>query len=195
MRVTVVVPTYARPAELARCLASIRAQTIAPHEVLVTVRNTDVATRPVVEALAATWPQLRIVSVTRAGVVAAMNAALDSATGDIFALTDDDAEPAADWLERMGRVFDLETDVGGVGGKDLQSGVADRRSDVGRLQWFGRVIGNHHTGTGAARDVDVLKGACCAFRMNALRTIRFDQRLRGQVKDEIGLKFGYHARE
>ncbi len=179
MRTTVVVPTFRRTAKLTRCLAAIRAQTMAPSEVLVTVRDTDTASRNVVGAHT-DWPALREVPVSRAGVVAAMNAALDATTGDIVALTDDDAEPAPDWLERMAHVLEAHADVAGVGGKDIQSGVSAERADVGRVQWFGRVIGNHHIGVGPARDVDVLKGVCCAFRTEAIRTIRFDERLRGQ---------------
>jgi hypothetical protein len=49
----------------------------------------------------------------------------------------------------------------------------------GTVLWFGRVIGNHHLGVGPARDVDILKGANCAFRMAAIRPLGFDLRLRG----------------
>jgi GT2 family glycosyltransferase len=50
---------------------------------------------------------------------------------------------------------------------------------VGRVQWFGRVIGRHHLGAGPPRDVDVLKGVNCAFRAPLLRAVGFDARLRG----------------
>jgi hypothetical protein len=50
---------------------------------------------------------------------------------------------------------------------------------VGKVQWFGRVIGNHHLGAGAARDVDVLKGVNCAYRAPLLRAAGFDRRLAG----------------
>ncbi len=119
-----------------------------------------------------------------------MNAALDVATGDVFALTDDDAEPEPDWLKRIVAVFAADAGVGGVGGRDVQVGANSREPDVGRLQWFGRVLGNHHMGEGPARSVDVLKGASCAFRMAPLRDIRFDERLRGrgaQVHWELSL--------
>jgi len=51
--------------------------------------------------------------------------------------------------------------VGGVGGRDwvyhgtqLEDGA---RKVIGRVHWFGRVIGNHHLGVGEPREVDVLK--------------------------------------
>jgi hypothetical protein len=47
------------------------------------------------------------------------------------------------------------------------------------MQWFGRITGNHHLGAGPARDVDVLKGANCAYRAPLLRASGFDTRLAG----------------
>ena len=94
-----------------------------------------------------------------------MTAGLAYADADFVALTDDDAEPVEDWLERIAVVFEEQDDVAGVGGRDDQVGTIAEQLDVGRVQWFGRVIGNHHLGAGPPRDVDVLKGVCCAFRI------------------------------
>lgn len=51
---------------------------------------------------------------------------------------------------------------------------------VGKLHWFGRVVGNHHLGHGPAREVDILKGANMSYRRSAIRHIRFDEQLKGQ---------------
>jgi GT2 family glycosyltransferase len=50
---------------------------------------------------------------------------------------------------------------------------------VGKIQFFGRVVGNHHIGEGEARDVDVLKGVNCAYRRDVIGDIGFDKRLVG----------------
>jgi GT2 family glycosyltransferase len=50
---------------------------------------------------------------------------------------------------------------------------------VGKVTVHGKIIGNHHLGVGGAREVDILKGANMSYRREAVRTIRFDQRLRG----------------
>ncbi|KNH09021.1 Glycosyltransferase involved in cell wall biogeneis [Candidatus Burkholderia brachyanthoides] len=50
---------------------------------------------------------------------------------------------------------------------------------VGKVQWFGRLIGNRHLGHGAPREADFLKGANMIFRTEAIERIRFDPRLRG----------------
>jgi GT2 family glycosyltransferase len=180
MRVTAVVPSYRRHHDLARCLGALRRQRRAPDAVIVALREDDAESRALVAELASLWPELRPVLVSRPGVVAAMNAALAAADGDIITFTDDDAEPMADWVERIVARFESDPGVGGVGGRDEQADAAGAKPNVGRLQWFGRTIGNHHIGVGPARDVDVLKGVCCAFRLPLVRAVGFDERLRGQ---------------
>jgi GT2 family glycosyltransferase len=190
MRICVLVPSYRRTPDLKRCLSAIRAQQRPPDSVVVTVRLDDHPTEVFIDELSVTWPELQCVLLDRPGVVAAMNAGLAAADADVLALTDDDAEPESDWLGKMESVFANRPDVAGVGGRDVQEGVAATATEVGRVQWFGRVIGNHHTGMGAAREVDVLKGANCAFRMGQLRELGFDERLRGsgaQVHWEMSL--------
>jgi glycosyltransferase involved in cell wall biosynthesis len=127
---------------------------------------------------------LGVVKVAVPGQVNALNAGLAAAAGDVVAITDDDAVPRPDWLERIERHFSSDPMVGGVGGRDwVHHGLeVDERSAqlVGKIQWFGRIVGNHHLGTGAARDVDILKGANMSYRLQALSGIRFDPQLRGQ---------------
>lgn len=117
------------------------------------------------------------------GVVAALNAGLAAVEGDIISITDDDAAPHPDWLEKINAHFLSDSCIGGVGGRDwIHQGdklLDDSRQIVGKLQWFGRVIGNHHLGVGEPREVDVLKGVNMSFRQQAIRQLRFDERMRG----------------
>lgn len=192
MRVSVVVPTWQRAGSLTRCLRALAAQTRTPAEVIVVTRPEDAASRAAVNAVTlGAVARVLLPEVTEPGVIAAMQAGLDAATGDVIAFTDDDAEPRADWLERIVAALGADAKVGGVGGRDHQPGERDaEREVVGRVQWFGRVIGAHHLGAGAAREVEVLKGANVAFRATALRPVGFDARLRGagaQQHWELGL--------
>lgn len=190
MRLAVIVPSFRRHQDLARCLAALRVQRRAPDSVIVALRDEDAEGRAMLAELCSSWPQLAWVVVHRSGVVAAMNAALAAAEGDVVALTDDDAEPAEDWLERIAAQFASDERIGGVGGRDDQTGVSGERADVGRLQWFGRIVGNHHLGVGPPRDVDVLKGVNCAFLLRLVRAEGFDERLHGegaQVHWELAL--------
>ncbi|MEC4814504.1 MAG: glycosyltransferase family A protein [Scytonema sp. PMC 1069.18] len=192
MTVTVIVPTYRRPKDLARCLEALQKQTRPADEVIVVVRDTDTETWTYIDAFNLNFLPLRTVKVKVPGVVAAMNAGLDSATGDIVAFTDDDAAPHPDWLARIETHFQADERVGGVGGRDWVyhgTRLEDGQSEVvGQLSWFGRTIGNHHIGTGEAREVDILKGVNMSFRRAAIKELHFDQRMRGtgaQVHFEV----------
>lgn len=192
MKITVVVPTYLRPLDLARCLAALKQQTRAVDELWVIVRDTDRETWQFLKDFERGSLALHTATVTEIGVIAAMNIGLDSATGDIITFTDDDAAPHVDWLERIEAYYLADEKIGGVGGRDwvyhgtkLEDGS---RPIVGKLQWFGRLIGNHHIGSGGGREVDVLKGVNMSFRREAIADLRFDQRMRGsgaQVHFEV----------
>ena len=186
VRLTVIVPTYRRVDSLKRCLAALALLQRPADEVVVTVRDTDTETQ---KYLAGTLPPslpVRSVPVREPGVVAAMNAGLAAATGDIIALTDDDTAPHKDWLERIEALFASDPKIGGVGGRDWVyfgerlDGAGYESENVGRLLWFGLIVGNHHVGIGGPRDVELLKGANCAYRAAALKLVGFDSRLRGQ---------------
>lgn len=193
--ISVIVPTYRRVDDLRRCLAALAGQTRPADEVLVVVRDADVATRAFVQELKhETSTRIRIAEVGVPGVIAAMNAGLEAAAGDIIALTDDDAAPRPDWIARIEGAFAADPKLGGFGGRDwLHWG--DRienaaQPDAGRMSWYGRVGAGHHAVVGPPREVDVLKGVNCAYRAEPLRAIRFDTRLAGtgaQVHWELSL--------
>ena len=193
MKISVVVPTYCRPKDLSRCLEALKQQTRPADEILVTVRDSDTETWTFLNAYDPQSLPLKILSVSVPGVVAAMNAGWSKVEGDIIASTDDDAAPHPDWLARIEAHFLSDPQIGGVGGRDWQYQGTElkknsERQVVGKVQWFGRVIGNHHRGVGKAREVDVLKGVNMSFRRQAIRGLRFDERMRGtgaQVNFEL----------
>jgi len=183
LTISVVIPSYRRPKDLARCLDALKKQKRPADEILVVVRDTDTETWTFVQTLNPEFLPLRTATVSVSGVVAAMNAGMDAACGDIIAFTDDDAAPHSDWLERIEAHFLSDSNIGGVGGRDwvyhgteLEEG---EREVVGQVQWFGRVIGGHHLGVGGAREVDVLKGVNMSFRRSAIGQVHFDPRMRG----------------
>jgi glycosyltransferase involved in cell wall biosynthesis len=183
MKISVIVPTYRRPNDLAQCLEALKQQTRPADELLVVVRDTDAETWTFLEGIDLTSLRLQALKVKVSGVVAAMNIGLDLASGDFVAFTDDDATPHSDWLERIELHFLSDPRIGGVGGRDwvyhgvqLEDGAC---KVVGKLQWHGRVIGNHHIGVGTPREVDVLKGVNMSFRSSAISAHRFDERMRG----------------
>jgi glycosyltransferase involved in cell wall biosynthesis len=174
MSISIVIATYRRPVHLVRCLRAIAAQEALPEETVVVVRKHDWETRGAL----ARFDELPIavVVVDQSGVLAAMTAGVRATASELVAFLDDDTRAAPDWLARVRRHLQ-QPGVGGVCGRDIvttESG-GTLTSDVGRVTKWGRLIGNHHLGCGAARRVEVLKGANMAFRREALvlpRTLR-----------------------
>ncbi len=199
LTLSVLVPTYRRAADLERCLRALGEQARPAEEVVVVARRDDAATLELLARFTDGPLPLKVVLVDEPGQVAALNAGLDRVTGDVVAITDDDAAPHADWLARIERRFLDDPTLAGVGGRDFVQGQAEERErrNVGRLSWYGRMVGNHHLGTGPASYVQFLKGANMSYRRSALGTIRFDKNLRGsgaQVHNELGIAFALQRR-
>jgi GT2 family glycosyltransferase len=152
-------------------------------EVIVVAREDDAATHEAVQDFFSLLP-LKLEIVERPGMVEAVNRALDTAEGDVIALTDDDAAPHKDWTAKIAAIFEDEPDLAGLGGRDRihrENGPWDEGAApvVGIVRWYGRVFGYHHLGSGPRRDVDCLKGVNMSFRRAALGGLRMDERLRG----------------
>ncbi|PMB52321.1 glycosyl transferase family A [Fischerella thermalis CCMEE 5201] len=201
MTISVMIPTYRRPQDLARCLKALEQQTRKPEQVVVVVRDTDTESWSFLQDYHPQGFSLEAATVKVPGVVAAMNVGLDTARGDIIAITDDDAAPHPDWLARIEAHFLSDTCIGGVGGRDLvyvnnELIYKGESKVVGKLQWYGRVIGDHHKGIGAAREVDVLKGVNMAYRRSAIAHLHFDERMLGtgaQVHFELAFSLALRS--
>ncbi|MGH2906344.1 MAG: glycosyltransferase family 2 protein [Solirubrobacterales bacterium] len=191
---SVIVPTYRRPEQLAGCLRALARQELPPDQVIVVVRAGDDVSSGVAKSDRGVIPD--IVTVERRGQTHALNSALERAAGDIVAFTDDDAEPAPDWLARLVTHY-ADPKVGGVGGKVVVPGQTSAGSSerylVGGVSAIGRPHGNHHLGDGPARDVLWLKGVNMSFRRELCH---FDESLRGdgaQVANDSEIALRIHA--
>jgi GT2 family glycosyltransferase len=187
-----------RPVYLGKCLDSLLRQSLQPCEIIVGCRDNDGESRRVIEQAAErSGGIVRPALVGEYGNLAqSLNAAIALTSGELVALTDDDAEFPEDWLVRFVPYFE-DPDVGGVGGRDNQAVNPGESSTFGKLQWFGRTIGNHHLAKGKPRIVDILKGVNCCFRGDLVREIKIDQRLRGKgnvANWELGLCFAVTRR-
>jgi GT2 family glycosyltransferase len=179
----VLIASYRRPVPLLACLNSLTQQLQPPQEVIVVLRRDDLDTQRALSTFSSVLP-LKILSTTVPGTVAARNAGLEECTSDVLAILDDDTKPHPEWLTRVLTRFAEDPSLGGLGGRDrcFDGETFDDRqaSVVGRIQWYGRMIGNHHLGFGEIREVDFLKGANMSFRAEAFVDLRFDPRLKGQ---------------
>ena len=169
--VAVVVPTFRRTELLGRCLDAVAAQDPPPAQVVVVVRPEDPETAAWLGDRARGAPAVDLaVAVPGASAMAALAEGVAQTVQPIVAFVDDDAAPRPGWLAGLLAHFE-DPAVGAVGGRDVVDHPAHTgppTTDVGRLTRWGRVVANHHLGTGAARDVAALKGVNMAFRAEAL---------------------------
>jgi len=182
-KISVIVPTYRRPDSLKKCLHGLKDQQRKADEIIIIVRDSDVETWNFLNKFDADSLGLKTVKVSVQGVIAALNKGIEAAGGDIISFTDDDAVPQSDWLELIEKEFEKDVKIGAVGGKDnvyknnlLLKG---KKKTVGKLQFFGRQIGNHHLGFGKARKVDFLKGVNMSFRSDAIKNLYLGTNLAG----------------
>lgn len=199
--VSVLIPTYGRPAALERALGSLWRQTRPPEEVIVAAWAGDEPTRRLFTRLAdqdRVEPRdglSSIVLTEQNSVTAKENAALAAAAGRIVCFMDDDAIARPDWLERLVAHY-LDPRVGAVGGRDVVwlDGVPlePAATEVGRVRWFGRLIGNHHAAVWGAREVDFLKGVNMSFRRDLVTSL--DERLAGAVPYGFEIDLGLQVR-
>ncbi|MGV7242093.1 glycosyltransferase [Caballeronia sp. M23-90] len=139
--ISVVVPTYKRPAMLERCLASILTQDYDParFEIIVCDDGPDDATRATVERIAheraKTGPRVRYLPVTATqGPAGARNAGWRLSRASSIAFTDDDTQPDARWLSSGMNV--LAEGSGAVAGRiivPLSGRPTDYESDAAGL--------------------------------------------------------------
>lgn len=186
LTVSVVVPTYARPYELRRCLTAISALNPSPDEIIVVVRRGDHPSSAVAEE----FPETKVVEVDMPGQVAALRAGFAVVASDVVAIVDDDAVPRVDWLRWLLLPYG-DSRVGAVGGRDIvhhESGVEEApTASVGVITPFGRPIGRHHLGVGVARSVHFLKGANCSFRRELLATPADLRGIGAQVGNDLAM--------
>lgn len=180
--IAVIVPTNRRPNELRRCLGALTAQSRAADEILVAHSASDADTLAALGECNA--PQVRSVAVDGDGFLEKIRAAASATGAELLAFVDDDVVPPADWLEKLERR--LDDDAAAVGGRDIINGPLAEQPplthDVGRITPWGRVVGNHHLGTGSARDVALLKGCNMIFRREAFA---IPEGLQGESTQEV----------
>lgn len=104
--VTVVIATRNRPAQLERCVRSIRRGTVCPDRIVV-VDNApdDDATAHTVARLALEFPGVEYVREDRPGLATAHNCGLRLVETPIVAITDDDVVVEANWVAAIQRAF------------------------------------------------------------------------------------------
>jgi GT2 family glycosyltransferase len=112
--------TYNRPHLLAQCLAAlIEATDEKPNQVVVVNGGGDCADRVVDRFVGNSEIRVERIKTVNKNLAASRNVGLPHCTGDIIALTDDDAEVFPDWVTQMKRAHQEHPEAGAVGGPVL----------------------------------------------------------------------------
>ena len=137
-KISVVICTYRRGAQLADALHSVAKQTFPANNYEVLVVNNDPADASVgnlVDRLrevdfAGQPERLRLVTCPFEGLSFARNAGISEARGEIVCFMDDDAVASPDWLEKVWKAFEQTPQAGVIGGTILL------QSPTPRPKWF-----------------------------------------------------------
>jgi glycosyltransferase involved in cell wall biosynthesis len=126
---SVVVPTKGRPRYLERCLGALAGADY-PHDRFEVVVVNDGGGPEVERIAAATGDRLAVAVVNPPGTgpSAARNAGAMSSRGEFIAFTDDDCEPAPEWLAALERA--LERNPGAAVGGETRNGAPQSRAAV-----------------------------------------------------------------
>lgn len=118
---SVVVPTYNRPKQLARCLSALN-QLDYPRDRYQVLIVDDGSAEPLDTVVAPFQEAVDIILLRQAnaGPAAARNAGVQRAAGDYIAFTDDDCMPSPDWLSQLAVAFAAYPDAM-VGGRTLNA--------------------------------------------------------------------------
>ena len=112
--VSIIIPVFNDSVRLKSCLQALVGQTYpqALYEVIVIDNNSTEDIKSIVDR----FPQVKFASETKPGSYAARNKGISLAKGDIFAFTDSDCLPVAQWIENGVKALQTESaDL--VGGK------------------------------------------------------------------------------
>ena len=115
--VSVIVPTYRRPRQLAACLEALASLDYPrqAYEVVVVDDGTPGGLAAVVDCWRSRMAVTLVVQ-TNAGPAAARNRGAQQASGEYLAFTDDDCLPSAQWLTAFAHAFERDPDhlLGGL---------------------------------------------------------------------------------
>jgi len=116
---SIVIPTYNRPKQLAKCLKSLSHLDYPRDrfEVIVVDDGSPIIPEGVVADFRGQL-NMTLLTQARTGPAGARNTGVNIAKGDFLAFIDDDCEPATDWLRNLSGLFLLASDRA-IGGRTL----------------------------------------------------------------------------
>ena len=200
-KVSVIIATLGREAELATTLGTVRGGTVKPNEIIVVDGTAGRTAEPVVGKFAADSDDTEFVYVhTKPGLPGQRNAGLERASGDIILFLDDDVVLEADFLVELLSAY-RDPGVGGATGLIINQAptpgwLAVLRS-IFLLTRYARRCYQQPSGLPAflykprvLTEVGILNGCNMSFRRRAMNGFRFDPRVNYFDDDDVSLTVG-----
>jgi GT2 family glycosyltransferase len=178
MKFSVLICTYNRPELLGQCLDALIYRTTEKPDQVVVVNGGDERTDILVEGRRQKaenrdqrsavrdqrqGTEIKLVKTINKNLAASRNVGLPHCTGDIIAMTDDDAEVFPDWVTQMKRLHAEHPEAGAVGGPVIG---ADSDSFISRLA--DQVTFNSPA---SAQYVRTLPGVNISYKHNAVEEV------------------------
>jgi GT2 family glycosyltransferase len=172
MKIAVAVASIRRPEEIGQLLSRLERQTVRPAQIILSLELRA-------DAPADLPPGLDIILGPK-GLTSQRNRALDAvrADCDVVVFFDDDYLPCDDALAGIARIFETDAAIAGATGRVLRDGITQ-----GGLTYQDALdcLVAYHTNlaneTLEYSDIDEVYGCNMAFRMAAVRELRFDEKL------------------
>lgn len=125
--ISVLICTYNRPAMLGRCLTALLVESREKPTRVVIVNGGDERA----DAIAAEYQSPRadlsteviLIKTANKNLAASRNVGLPHCTGDLIAMTDDDAEVFPNWIEEIKRLHQAHPEAGVIGGAVIGAGA------------------------------------------------------------------------
>ena len=171
LNISVLVSAHFRNNQLEQCLLALAPQLEKSDELIVGITEDDLLSQEVAWKLKKYFlcPVRQIVT-RKNSVIEKLNLMADTTTTNWITTIDDDAIPPSDWVRKIKANLCM-TELGAIGGRDIQPGNFPGTKRVGVVSKFGKVIGNHEKVSSIRDEVDFLKGVNMTIRKEAFPII------------------------
>lgn len=167
MQFSVLICTYNRPNLLAKCLTALIESTAEKPDQVIVVNGGDERTDRVVNEYAVHTQQslveVILVKTVNKNLATSRNVGLPYCTGDIIAMTDDDAEVYSDWVTQMKRLHVEHSEAGAVGGAVIGAARDSLVSRIADQVTFGAYP--------SARIVQTLPGVNISYKRQVIEQV------------------------
>lgn len=189
MNISVIIPVT-REKIVKKCVEALSKQAVKPYEIIFIIPCGWEKLRQALKIYLVEFKldNAKVICSKDKRQMSMLNKGIEESKGKILAFTDDDGAPFPDWIKRIEEYFKYDPNIGGVGGKDIfippVPGLKNSTRIVGKVSFYGRLVGHHSEWNSGPIEVDHIKGCNMSFRKDAFP--EFDEDLLGnQCGNEI----------